>query len=135
MAFNLKSIKSVDQFEAQIKDPDGNPTGVFFMLAGPTHPVRKAMDQERSRKLINEANKTGKFKIPDPADAENSKPKDLARVTLGWRGYAEELGQEVPFSAAAAEALYSEPERQWLVEQVEEALGNKQLFTKAVSTS
>lgn len=131
MGFNLKSIRTVDQFPVEIKDQDGNPTGVVFTLAGPNHPVRKTLDQAKSRKLINEANKTGKIKIPDPADAEASRPKDLAQLTLGWSGYVDEAGQDVPFSMGSAEALYADPERRWLVEQVDEALGNKQLFTKA----
>ena len=131
MGFNLKSIRTVDQFDVEIKDQDGNPTGVIFSLGGPNHPVRKAQEQAKSRKLINEANKTGKIKIPDPADAEASRPKDLAQLTLGWSGYVDEAGQAVPFSPETAEALYADPERRWLVEQVDEALGNKQLFTKA----
>lgn len=132
MGFNLKTIATVDQFEVKIKDTEDNPTGVVFTLAGPNHPVRKAQEQARSRKLISEANKTGKVKIPDPADAEATRPKDLAQLTLGWSGYDDETGAPVPFSATAAEALYADPKLKWLLDQIEEALGNKQLFTKAV---
>ena len=128
MSFNLRSIKTVDQFDLSIKDLDGNPTGVVFRLAGPTHPVRKAVDQAKARKMITEANKTGKVKLPDPADTETSRPKDLAAFTLGWSGFVDESGP-VQFTTAAAEALYSDPEMLWLVDQVDEALGNKQLFT------
>jgi hypothetical protein len=130
MGFDLRSIKTVDQFDLPIKDQDGNPTGVVFRLAGPTHPVRKAMDQAKSRKLINEANKHGKFKIPDPADAEALRPKDLATMTLGWSGY-EVDGAPVPHSTEAAEALYADPAMKWLADQVDEGLGNAQLYTKS----
>ena len=129
MSFNLRSIKTVDQFDLSIKDLEGNPTGVVFRLAGPTHPVRKAVDQAKARKMINEANKTGKVKLPDPADTETNRPKDLAAFTLGWSGFVDEQGAPVQFSTAAAEALYSDPEMLWLADQVDEALGNKQLFT------
>lgn len=127
--FNLRSIKTVDQFDLPIKDLDGNPTGVVFRLAGPTHPARKAIDQAKARKMINEANKTGKVKLPDPADSEATRGKDLAAYTLGWSGFVNEKGETVPFSIKAAEELYSDPELLWLVDQVDEALGNKQLFT------
>lgn len=132
MGFDLRSIKTVDQFTVAIKDPEGNPTGVTFTLAGPTHPVRKAQDQAKARKLIKEANKTGKVAIPDPADAEAARPKDLAALTLGWEGY-EEFGAVVPFSTEAAEKLYADPTMKWLADQVDEALGDKALFTKAAS--
>ena len=130
MAFNLRSIKTVDTFALAIKDTDGNPTGVTFTLAGPTHPVRKALDMARSRKVIQQYHKTGKMALPDPADAEATRTKDLATLTLGWDGYADDNGP-VQHSTAAAEALYSDPAMQWLCDQVDEALGNKALFTKA----
>ncbi len=130
MGFDLGSIKTVDHLDVSTKDPDGNPTGVTFTLAGPTHPVRKANDQAKARKLINEANRSGKVKIPDPADAEAARPKDLAALTLGWSGY-EEGGVPVPFSTDAAAALYADPEAKWLADQVDEALGNVQLYTKS----
>jgi len=133
--FNLRSIKTVDQFDLPIKDPDGNPTGVVFHLAGSTHPVRKALDQAKARKMINEANKTGKVKLPDPADAEATRPKDLAQCTLGWSNYVDENSAPVPFSTKAAEEHYSDPEMQWLTDQVDEGLGNKQLATKRVAAS
>lgn len=131
MGFNLRSIKTVDQFDLPIKDQDGTPTGVVFRLAGPTHPVRKALDQSKARKLINEANKNGKVRIPDPADTEANRPKDLAALTLAWTGYEGDDGQPVPFSTAAAEALYADPEMKWLADQVDEGLGNAALHTKS----
>jgi ABC-type transport system substrate-binding protein len=135
MAFNLRNIKTASSFDLAIKDQDGNPTGVVFTLAGPTHPVRKAMDMAKSRKLIQQANKTGRVTLPDPADAEASKPKDLAQLTLGWSGYVDEAGQPVAYSIEAAEALYADPDMSWLVDQVDEGLGNKALFIRAASAN
>lgn len=133
--FNLRNIKTVSSFELSIKDTEGNPTGVTFTLAGPTHPVRKAAEMARSRKVIQSVNKTGRVTMPDPAEAEASKPKDLAALTLGWSGFTDEHGTPIPFSQKEAEALYADPEMQWLVDQVDEALGNKALFTKSASAS
>jgi hypothetical protein len=133
--FNLRSIRTGQQFDLPIKDTDGNPTGVVFTLASPTHPARKSADMARNRQIINEANKTGRVTLPDPADSEAKKPKELATCTLGWGGYADEKGETVPFSQATAEALYADLEMQWLVDQVEAALGNKALFTRSASAS
>ncbi len=135
MGFNLRKIKTVDAFDVAIKDTDGAPTGVTFTLAGPTHPVRRAAEQAKARQLVNEANKTGKVKLPDPADTQASRPQEAAALTLGWAGYETDDGTPVPFSTLAAQALYAETEMLWLLEQVEDALGNKQLFTKAASNN
>lgn len=133
--FNLRSIKTAASFSLPIKDTDGNPTGVVFELAGPTHPARKDVEMARNRKVIRDANKHGRVMLPDPAEAEANKPKDLAACTLGWSGYVGEDGVPVPFATATAAALYADPEMQWLVDQVDEALGNKALFTKRASGS
>jgi len=133
MAFNLRSIKTVDTADLQIKDLDGNPTGVVFILAGPTHPVRKAIDQAQRRKMFAEANKTGRVKLPDPAESDADRPKQLAQCTLGWSGVVDEEGNELKFGQVTAQAMYADPEMSWLAEQVEEALGNKALFTRAAA--
>ncbi len=133
--YNLKSIKTVSSFEFPVKDHDGNPTGVVFVLAGPTHPAREAVEMARNRRLIQAANKTGRVTLPDPAEIKASRVKELAACTLGWTGYADETGQPVAYSTATAEALYADPEMLWLTDQVEEALGNKSLYTKPASAS
>lgn len=130
MSFNLKSIKTLEVFEVEVKDDEGNPTGVFFTLASPNHPIRKQMQLSINRKLIAHANKTGKVELPDPEDAEADKIKNLAQSTLGWRGYVNEEGEEVPFSLQAATDLYKAPEMSWLVDQIDNALVDKTLFTK-----
>jgi hypothetical protein len=135
MSFNLRSIRTAQTFAYPVKDQDGAPTGVVFELAGPTHPNRKNLELARSRKVIRDANKAGRVVLPDPADAEARQPQDLAAQTLGWTGYVDDAGTPVPFSQQAAEALYSDPEMAWLVDQVQEALGNKALFTKPASAS
>jgi hypothetical protein len=130
MSFNLKSIKTLEVFEVEIKDDEGNATGVFFTLASPNHPIRKQMQLSINRKLIAHANKTGKVELPDPEDAEADKIKNLAQSTLGWRGYVNDEGEDVPFSLQAATDLYKAPEMSWLVDQIDNALVDKTLFTK-----
>lgn len=134
MGFNLKSIKTVPTFDYEVKDEQGNPTGVIFTLAGPNHPIRKAAQMAANRKLIASARKTGRVELPDPEDAEAQRVKDLTAFTLGWRGYADESG-EVAFTPEAASALYGDPELLWLSNQIDTALGEQDRFTKRVGTS
>jgi hypothetical protein len=134
MSFNLKKIKTLESFDVEIKDEEGNGTGVFFTLAGPNHTVRRTAQLALNRKMIAQANKTGKVELPDPEDSEVDRLKNLANATLSWRGYVNDEGQEVPFSTATALALYQDPEMMWLVDQVDTALGAKDRFTKKVST-
>jgi len=134
MSFNLRSIKTIDTFTAEIKDPDGNPTGVTFILAGPTHPVRKAVAHAAQRKLLAGARRTGQIELPDPEETEKERTTNLTKFTLGWSGFADENG-EVPFSEATARALYADPQMTWLADQVDTALNNKQLFTQSAATN
>lgn len=134
MGFNLKSIKTVQTFDYEVKDEQGNPTGVIFTLAGPNHPIRKAAQMAANRKLIASARKTGRVELPDPEDAEAQRVKDLTAFTLGWRGYADESG-EVAFTPEAASALYGDPELLWLSNQIDTALGEQDRFTKRVGTN
>ena len=134
MGFNLKSIKTVQTFDYEVKDGQGNPTGVIFTLAGPNHPIRKAAQMAANRKLIASARKTGRVELPDPEDSEAQRVKDLTAFTLGWRGYADESG-EVAFTPEAASALYGDPELLWLSNQIDTALGEQDRFTKRVGTS
>ena len=134
MSFNLKKIKTLEAFDVEIKDEEGNGTGVFFTLAGPNHTVRRTAQLALNRKMIAQANKTGKVELPDPEDSEVDRLKNLANATLSWKGYVNDEGEEVPFSTATALALYQDPEMMWLVDQVDTALGAKDRFTKKVST-
>jgi hypothetical protein len=105
------------------------------VLAGPTHPVRRATQLAANRKVIQQANKTGKVELPDPEDAEVERLKNLSAATLGWSGYCDDAGQPVPYSQAAALELYSDPGMLWLVEQIEAAMGAKDRFTKRAASS
>ena len=126
--FNLKSIKQVFTAEVQIKDPNGEPLGVTFELAGPEHPERKRITFAQSRKFMKSYSKTGRAEMPEPEDAEAQKKENLAAFTLGWKGLVDENGAPVHFSKQAALDLYRDPEMAWLVDQLDAALGDKELF-------
>lgn len=126
--FNLKSIKQVFSAEVQIKDPNGEPLGVTFELAGPEHPDRKRITFAQSRKFMKAYAKTGRAEMPEPEDAEAQKKENLASFTLGWKGLVGDDGKAIPFSKQAALDMYRDPEMAWLVDQLDNALGDKELF-------
>lgn len=135
MSFNLKKINTLETFEVEIKDDEGSGTGVFFTLAGPNHPVRRKAQLTLNRKMIAQANKTGKVELPDPEVAEVDRMNNLAESTLSWRGYVNDEGEAVPFSTEAAHELYKIPAMMWLVDQVDAAMGAKENYTKKSSKS
>ena len=127
--FNLKSIRQVASAKIQVKDPStGDPTGFIFEMAGPEHPDRKRITFAQSRKFLRSYAKTGRAEMPEPEDAESQKKENLAAFTLGWTGLIDDAGAPVVFSKAAALELYNNPEMGWLVDQLDSALGEKELF-------
>lgn len=127
--FNLKRIRTIDTFIADIKDEEGNKTGVTFTLAGPNHQARKDFENAHTRKLLARANRGEGLHI-DPEDAEQVRIEKLVRCTLGWQGYTDDAGQPVAFTQQAVRELYTDPGMSWLVAQVEKALTDDKLFTK-----
>lgn len=129
--FNLRSIKTVSTFDYEVKDNNGEATGVVFTIAGPTHPVQLAIKAEAQERVATMMKKGGK---PDMKramkEAEERRADILSRCTLGWSGYVDEAGAPVPFSTDAALALYKDPEMSWLADQVDEAMGNRDFFIK-----
>lgn len=135
MGFNLLSIRDVPAAEIEIKDDTGAPTGVFFEMAGPTHPKAKQLAFDQNRRNIARFQKAGKVELPDPEEAEATNRDNLAARTLGWRGYVNEAGVEVPFSKKAVADLYAQPDMQWLVDQLQAALGERERFIKRLPTA
>ena len=133
---NLRSIQLAESALVEIKDPaDGAPLGVTFEIAGPEHPERKRIAFAQSRKALKRYEKTGRIEMPDPEEAEAQKHENLAAYTLGWKGYADDDGKPVPFSKQAALDLYRDPAMGWLVEQLEAALGDRELFIRRGASS
>jgi len=133
---NLRSIRQAETARVEIKDPsDGTPLGIFFELAGPTHPERKRIAFAQQRKTLRQFEKRGKFDMPDPEEAEETKADNLAAYTLGWEGWTDEAGRAVPFSRETALEIYRDPGMAWLQQQVEAAIGDLELFIRRSATA
>ncbi len=132
---NLRSIKSVLSATVEIKDENGAPTGVFFESAGPTHPKRKSILLANQRRLQHQLQKTGKVTLDDPAEQEMQARDNLVSFTLGWSGFTDEKGKEVPFSPETARELYESDDYSWLVEQLNNALNEKERFMQRFASN
>ncbi len=130
MSFNLKKISDAPSAEVEVKDPETNaPLGVFFTLAGPEHPKRKQMDFARQRNARARFQKTNKL-MNDPEEDDQEAREMLAACTLGWRGYVDDEGKDIPYSPAAAIALVNDPDMGWLRVQLATALAERERFIK-----
>lgn len=127
-AFDWAEIEDVPTGEVRIKRPNGQPTSMVVQLAGPEHPDRRARAMQRQRKLRAEFSRTGRMPVSDPEDDEAEELDDLVANTLGWTGAAE------PYTRAAARALYADPKRRWLRDQVKAALDERHRFTSGCAT-
>jgi hypothetical protein len=104
--------------------------GISIRVVGQDSTQFRKISAEQNRRRIARATKGGSFKLNvfTPEEIESDKCKLLAACTLGWKGVVEG-GKEIPFSVSAAEDLY---ERfSWIREQVDEAIGDRALFTKS----
>lgn len=126
--FDLADFEDVPAAELNIKNPlTGKPTEAVIELAGPEHPVRKRIAFERARRARAAMMRTGKVQLTDPEDDEATETDDLVQMTLGWRGLVIG-GAPIEHTPAAALALYTDPKRRWLREQVREFLEERKAF-------
>lgn len=124
--FDFTVFEDVDSAEVRIKNPStGAPTPMVVTLAGPEHPDRKRITFAKQRRLRAGLAKTGKLQVGDPEEDEAEELDLLIACTLGWQG------SPVAYSAKAARELYSDPKRRWLRDQVQTALQERELFTRA----
>jgi hypothetical protein len=127
--FDFTAFEDVDRAEVRIKNPETLAlTSMVVALAGPQHPDRKRITQARMRRLRNAFAKTGKMPTQEPEDDESEAIDLLVACTLGW------TGAPVPFSPTEARRLYSDPKRQWLREQLQTALDERERFTRRSAT-
>ena len=63
--------------------------------------------------------------ISDPEDDAADDLELTVACTLGWRGAAQ------PYTPAAARALYADPKRRWLRDQVQAGLQDRALFMRS----
>lgn len=131
MPFNLNKISDALEAEIEIKDPEtGDPLGVFFTMAGPEHPKRKAIEHARQRKVRAGLQKTGKIELTDPAEDEEANIDMLTTATLGWRGFTDDAGVEVPYTPANVATLMADETKGWLRFQLTAAINERERFIK-----
>ena len=124
--FDLTAFEDTTTADVRIKNPTtGAPTPMVVNLAGPEHPDRKRITFAKQRRLRAGLAKTGKLQVGDPEDDEAEELDLLVACTLGWQG------APMQFSPKAARDLYSDPKRRWLRDQVQTALQERELFTRA----
>lgn len=124
--FNIEGYEDVTSAELRIKNPaTGAPTPMVITLAGPEHADRKRIQFAKQRRLRVELSRTGKLPVTAPEDDDADELELLVVSTLGW------VGASVPYSKDAARALYADPKRRWLRDQVSVALNERELFTRA----
>lgn len=123
--FDFQQFEDCPSAEVRIKAPDtGAPTPMVVTLAGPEHPDRKRITFAKARRMRAALAKTGKLQVGDPEDDEAEELELLVACTLDWRGAPQ------PYSPGAARALYADPKRRWLRDQVQAALNERELFTR-----
>lgn len=133
MAYKRNSIKDLPSADVEVKDEDGNPTGMVVTLAGPEHPKRKAIEFAQQRKIRASLQKTGKIELADPVDDEQDGIEKLASCTLGWKGYIDEADKPIECSQTAAQKAYTD--EPWLRKAVFKALNETERFIKSSVTA
>ena len=67
--------------------------------------------------------------VRDPLDDDAEQTDELVACTLGWTGFS------TPYSRDAARALYTDPKRRWLRDQVATGLQERELFIRRCATA
>lgn len=128
--FDLDAIHDLESAELALLNPKtGVPTGAHITLAGPEHPLRKKRSMDIARQVRAALARNGRL-ATDPEDDLAEAVDLLVLATLGWRGLSRG-GKPLPFSADEARRLYTDQRSQWVVVQVNAALNDRALFTKA----
>lgn len=127
---DLNDIQDLDSAELALINPKtGLPTGAFVTLAGPEHPQRRKRAMDITRQVRATLQRRGRLDT-DPEEDLAEGIDLLVLATLGWRGIMRN-GKPIPFSADEARRIYTDPRSQWLVVQINNAINDRALFTKA----
>lgn len=125
-ALDILAFEDADSADLRIKHPvTGATTAMVVQIAGPEHPLRRRLVLDRQRRLRAHLAKTGNMHISDPEDDAADDLELTVACTLGWRGAAQ------PYTLAAARALYADPKRRWLRDQVQAGLQDRALFMRS----
>jgi hypothetical protein len=105
-------------------------TDLFITVAGMDSKLWQKLQKTLYRKLLEARDKALgdglAFDVEDFADIPAS--ERLARATIGWRGFTDDDGKDMPFSYEKCEELYTKAPS--VCQQVNEFLGNRGNFTK-----
>lgn len=130
VTFDLSSIDTVKDANAgaeiQLYHPtQGTDLGIFIRVVGKDSDLFKKVQREQNQKRVAKLQRTS-FRGQIDQDAEAVQL--LAGCTQGWSGMILS-SKEVPFSQENAIAIYTK--YPWIREQVDIAIGDRSLFTKA----
>lgn len=132
---DLKTLEQQDATDYSLKTPAGDKTDIVFQLAGPTHPVRQALEKRLTGRGLRQLNKHGKVHFDeDPDELRDQQVDRLVLCTLGWKNMEMEQ-KPYPFSQQNARELYSNPKFGWVRDQIDEALRAVENFIKPQSAS
>lgn len=131
---DLDQVETLQTAVLHIVHPvTAKPTGATVIVAGPEHPDRKRLVHLAMRQHREEFERTGKIGMP-PDEHEAQTLGLVIGCTLGWSGMSQG-GQPLEFSADACKALFNDPRRAWLRDQVKAGLDQKDLFIGSSATS
>lgn len=126
--FDLDLAEQLTQGEIQLKHPvTGAPLPIYVAIAGPEHEVRRNFVFALTRRYRAAYLADRTRGMNDPVDDADDEMALLVLSTLGWRGIVI-AGEALAFSAGACTALYADPRRAWLRDQVKAALDKRELF-------
>lgn len=132
---DLKTLEQQDASEYKLTTPAGDKTDIVFTLAGPTHPIRSALEKKITARGLREFNKKGKMQIgDDPDELREQQVERLVLCTLGWENM-EMDGKEFDYSPQNARVLYSNQRFGWVRDQIDEALRGAENFIKKQSVN
>lgn len=128
--FDIDGFADLTTAQLTLKHPTtGAPTALWVQLAGPEHPLRKKIHFDRARRIRANYQRDGKAAITDPLEDIDEETDYLVAITLGW--HLVQKGADLAWSASAARALYTDPQRQWLRAQVRKASDEAERFIAA----
>lgn len=118
--------------EFQLKHPTtDDKLGVFITVVGKDSDIFREFQRKTFNRYMRDealAKKKGKdVKIRSAEDLEDDSLDLLVACTLGWRNMVD-AGQEVSFSPDEARRIYKK--YPWIRDQVNEAVGDLELFMK-----
>lgn len=126
--FDLNSVRSVRQSPVEILHPlTGQPVGARVTLIAIDHPRRKQalLEFSREQRALGEGDDEDRIERRRGAYA-----RYVGRCIDGWEGIAED-GVALECTEAAAVALLSRPELNWLLDALHAELTDEKNFLRA----